>query len=810
MVGIERVEQQKVPEITYNTFKQTVLNDYKLAVESRQVSVLGRKVVLSGKAKFGIFGSGKEVAQIAMAKAFQKGDWRSGYYRDQTFAFATNLVTYKQYFAQLYSDPRKEKDPHSMGRQMNAHFANKLVDENGAFLDQTKMNNTAADLAPTASQMPRSVGLALASKLYRSNKQIKNASKFTKNGSEICFATIGDASCAEGLFWESLNAAAVQKIPLCISVWDDGYGISVPAEYQISKSDISAVIEGFRTNKETDNGIDIYVGKGWDYSGLVQMYQKAAQKIRETHRPALIHIKEVTQPQGHSTSGSHQRYKSSERLMWEKNHDCNVKFRSWILENNIAEEKELEEIEQNAKKHVKDIINIAYNEFLEPIDKQRNQLVNIISEIAETSNYKDEMLKLQNQIASISDIARKDVMSTIFQTLKIAAKEPQTPSVKILKEWRKNLLRQNQKIYSTHLYNESITSHNNVSHIEPQYSSQPESLTGYQILNRFFDISFEKYDNLVAFGEDVGKIGGVNQSMAGLQQKYGEERIFDTGIREATIIGQAIGLSLRGFKPIAEIQYLDYLLYGLQILSDDLASLHYRSAGAQIAPAIIRTRGHRLEGIWHTGSPIGTILHSFRGIHVCVPRNMVQAAGMYNTLLQCNDPALVIERLNAYRLKENLPTNLGEYTVPLGVPDVILEGTDVTVVSYGSTLPIVVEAANELAQSGISVEVIDIQTLIPFDVKKYIQKSIKKTNRLIVVDEDVPGGASAYILQQLLNEQNTYYYLDASPITISAKAHRPPFGSDGDYFSKPNKEQIYEEIYNVLHESNPKNFPKFY
>lgn len=803
-------EQKVAPEISFDAFKENVLNDYKLAVESRQVSVIGRKIVLSGKAKFGIFGAGKEVAQIALAKAFEKGDWRSGYYRDQTFAFATKMVTYKQYFAQLFSDPRKEKDPHSMGRQMNAHFANTLIDDKGVFLDQTEMYNTAADLAPTASQMPRSVGLALASKLYRLNDKISSAGKFTKNGNEICFATIGDASCAEGLFWETLNAAAVQKIPLCISVWDDGYGISVPTKYQIAKSDISAIIEGFRTKSETDNGIDIYVGKGWDYSGLIQLYQMAAKKIRTTHRPALIHIKEVTQPQGHSTSGSHQRYKSAERLQWEKEHDCNLKFRNWILEKRIATEEELEIIEQNVKIHVKEISNIAYSEYLEPIDKQRNQLVNIISEIAETSIQKTEMLKLQTQIANINDISRKDVLSAIFQTLKIASNDSPNPSVEILKDWRKELLEQNKKTYSSHLYNETSTSYNFVTEVKPQYKKENESITGYQILNRFFDISFEKYDNLVAFGEDVGKIGGVNQSMAGLQQKYGEHRIFDTGIREATIIGQAIGLALRGIKPIAEIQYLDYLLYGLQILSDDLASLHYRSAGVQIAPAIIRTRGHRLEGIWHTGSPIGTILHSFRGIHVCVPRNMVQAAGMYNTLLKCNDPALVIERLNAYRLKEQIPSNLGQYTVPLGLPEVILKGNDITVVSYGSTLPIVVNAAKELSQDGISVEVIDIQTLIPFDIQKIIAESVKKTSRLMIVDEDVPGGASAYILQQLLDEQNIYYYLDASPVTISAKAHRPPFGSDGDYFSKPNKEQIYEEIHKMIHESNPQEYPIFY
>ena len=810
MAGFDTLKEQKAPEITFDKFKQAVLADYKLAVESRQISVLGRKVVLSGKAKFGIFGAGKELAQIAMAKVFEKGDWRSGYYRDQTFALATKMVTHKQYFAQLYSDPRKEKDPHSMGRQMNAHFANKLVNENGQFLNQTEMYNTAADLAPTASQMPRSVGLALASKLYRNNNQIGDSSKFTKNGNEICFATIGDASCAEGLFWESLNAAAVQKIPLCISIWDDGYGISVPTKYQITKSDISAAIKGFKTETETDNGIDIYIVKGWDYSGLIKTYQKAAEKIRVTHRPALIHVKEVTQPQGHSTSGSHQRYKSTERLQWEKEYDCNLKFKNWILENNIAIEKELNEIEQSVKTHVKEVSDLAYKEYLEPIDKQRNQLVNIISEIAETSSYKSDMLNLQSQIANNKNVARKDILSTIFDTLKIAAKEASNSSVEILKEWRKELLQQNQKTYSSHLYNETTTAHNYVKIVEPIYNETSESITGYQVLNRFFDISFEKYKNLISFGEDVGKIGGVNQSMAGLQEKYGEQRIFDTGIREATIIGQAIGLSLRGFKPIAEIQYLDYLLYGLQILSDDLASLHYRSAGIQIAPAIIRTRGHRLEGIWHTGSPIGTVLHSFRGIHVCVPRNMVQAAGMYNTLLQCNDPALVIERLNAYRLKEKLPVNIGEYTIPLGVPDTIVKGTDITVVSYGSTLSIVVEAAKDLFKNGISVEVIDIQTLIPFDIQKIIQKSVKKTNRLIVIDEDVPGGASAYILQQLLDEQNIYYYLDAPPKTISAKAHRPPFGSDGDYFSKPNKEQIYEEIYNIINESNPNNFPKFY
>jgi len=797
-------------DLTFQEFKKTVLTDYQQAVESREVSIQGRRIVLTGKAKFGIFGAGKEVAQIAMAKAFQLGDWRSGYYRDQTFAFAKKIVTYQQYFAQLYSDPRKEKDPHSMGRQMNAHFANTMVDENGNFLSQTDQYNTAADLAPTASQMPRSVGLALASKLYKSNPLLKNWTEFSKQGNEVCFATIGDASCAEGLFWESLNAAAVQQIPLCISVWDDGYGISVPAEYQIAKSDISELISGFKGESYEAQGIDIYIGYGWDYSGLVNLYKVAVDKIRKTQRPALIHVKEITQPQGHSTSGSHERYKDTQRLDWEKKNDCNLKFKNWILDNNIADEEELHQIEQDAKALIKHVSTLAYKEYLEPIIEQQTQLVACIEEIADTSSYKAALLQEAAQLKQVKDPARKDIIVTSNKILRTIRNEQASSAKAALIGWKDELLAMHKRTYNSFLYNKKATSALNVPVIEPIYSNEPEQLNGYQILNRFFDISFSKHENLVAFGEDVGKIGGVNQSMTGLQKKYGEHRVFDTGIREATIIGQAIGLSMRGIKPIAEIQYLDYLLYGLQTLSDDLASLHYRSAGVQFAPAIIRTRGHRLEGIWHTGSPIGVVLNALRGIHVCVPRNMVQAAGMYNTLLQSNDPGLVIERLNAYRLKEALPENLGAYTVPLGVPEILHPGEDITLVSYGSTLPIAEQAAMQLKEVGISVELIDIRTLLPFDIHKIILQSVKKTNRLVLVDEDVPGGATGYMLQQLLDEQQVYWHLDSPPVTIPAKAHRPPFGSDGDYFAKPNTEQIFEVLYEMMNEAEPLQYPIFY
>jgi len=797
-------------DLTFQEFKKTVLADYQQAVESREVSMQGRRIVLSGKAKFGIFGAGKEIAQIAMAKVFQLGDWRSGYYRDQTFAFAKKMVTYQQYFAQLYSDPRKEKDPHSMGRQMNAHFANKLVDESGNFLPQTNQYNTAADLAPTASQMPRSIGLALASKLYKSNTLLEDWTDFSKQGNEVCFATIGDASCAEGLFWESLNAAAVQQIPLCISIWDDGYGISVPAEYQIAKSNISELIAGFKGETYEAQGIDIYIGYGWDYSGLINLYKIAVEKIRATQRPALIHIKEITQPQGHSTSGSHERYKSEERLMWERRHDCNVKFRQWILDNNIADEDELIGIEKEAKALIKHVSTLAYKEYLEPIIEQQTQLIACVKEIASTSTHKISLLQEASELEKIKDPARKDIIASSNKVLRTIRGEKTTSAKAALIGWKHELLAKHKKTYNTYLYNKKSTSALKVPVVKPVYAEEPEQLNGYQVLNKFFDISFSKYNNLVAFGEDVGKIGGVNQSMVGLQKKYGEHRIFDTGIREATIIGQAIGLSMRGIKPIAEIQYLDYLLYGLQTLSDDLASLHYRSAGIQFAPAIIRTRGHRLEGIWHTGSPIGVLLHALRGIHVCVPRNMVQAAGMYNTLLQSNDPGLVIERLNAYRLKEAVPQNLGNYTVPLGVPEILQKGEDITLVSYGSTLPIAEQAISQLTEVGISVELIDIQTLLPFDVDKIIVESVKKTNRLALVDEDVPGGATGYMLQQLIDEQKIYWHLDSPPVTIPAKAHRPPFGSDGDYFTKPNPEQIFEVLYEMMNEAEPLRYPVFY
>ena len=785
-------------QLSFDHFRNEVLKDYRISCESRETSLVGRKEVLTGKAKFGIFGDGKEVAQVAMAKFFKPGDFRAGYYRDQTFMFAAGMANVEQYFSQLFADPDINNDPHSAGRQMNAHFATKNVDKNGDWIDLANTKNTSSDMAPTASQMPRALGLALASKLFRNVAAFNEHDHLSDNGNEVCFCTIGDASTSEGHFWEVVNAAGVQQVPLAIFIWDDGYGISVPKEFQTTKGSISTALRGMQKTEGT-NGLDIYKLKGWDYAGMCEVFEPAIQKIRETHIPAIFHVEEITQPQGHSTSGSHERYKTPERLAWEKEWDCIKQMREWILENSLAEEYELSEIEMNAKLFIKESKQKAWDKYITPIHQQAVECIPLINEIAE--NLKEEaansVKKISSELTTNKEPLRREVMKAIATTLDIAGKEFDT---KKLSDYYQNLKQINAKLYNSFLYNEGPKSALKVSVIKPYYKEDAKLVNGYEILNKYFDALFATNNKVTAFGEDVGFIGDVNQGFSGLQAKYGKERIFDTGIRELSIMGQGIGLALRGLRPIAEIQYLDYLLYGLQPLSDDCASTHFRTAGQQSCPLIVRTRGHRLEGIWHSGSPMGMIINSLRGMYICVPRNMVQAAGMYNTLLQANDPALMIECLNGYRLKEKLPANLLAYTVPLGVVETVREGTDITVVTYGSTLRIVLEATESLNRLGVNCEVIDIQTLLPFDLNHDILKSLKKTSRIVFVDEDVPGGAAAYMFNKVMEEQGGYKYLDVSPRTITGKAHRPSYASDGDYFSKPNAEDIVSVIKEMMAE----------
>ena len=793
-------------KISFAEFKIEVLNDFKLACQSREASLLGRKEVLTGKAKFGIFGDGKEVAQIALSKVFQNGDFRSGYYRDQTIALATGMATLEQLFSQLYADADINNEPHSGGRMMNAHFATRLLDENGEWKNHTETKNTSADSSPTASQMPRALGLALASKFYRENPELKGENNFSVNGNEVVFATIGDSSTSEGHFWETLNAAGVIKVPLAITVWDDGYGISVPQKYQTTKENISEIISGFQTD-ENGRGIDIYVVNGWDYAALIETYTKGIAKVRATHIPALFHVRELTQPQGHSTSGSHERYKSKERLEWEKEFDCNRQMRDWIIKNAIATNDELDEIEIAAKKEVREAARRALDAFTAPIKNEIAELASLLDEVASTSEHAEEIFNKKNELLATKDAIRKDALITAREVLLLTRNENSSARNQ-LSVWKKNYLQKCERIYTSHLVSESSQSALNVSEVKAEYNEDAPVLNGYEILNAFFDKAIERDGNVIAFGEDVGKIGDVNQGFAGLQAKYGEHRVFDTGIREATIVGQGMGMAMRGLRPIAEIQYLDYLLYALQPMSDDLATLLYRSAGGQKAPLIIRTRGHRFEGIWHTGSPIGMILHSIRGIHFCVPRNMTQAAGFYNTLLKSDDPALVIECLNGYRLKEKLPSNISEFTVPLGVPEVIREGEDITIVTYGSCCRVAEEAAEKAAAVGISIEIVDVQTLLPFDINHLIVESVKKTNRVIFLDEDVPGGASAFMLQKVLEEQNAMQHLDSLPKTITSKENRGAYASDGNYFCKPNAEDVFEAVYAIMRESDPMSFPE--
>ena len=786
-------------EISFASFKKEILKDYEIVCLSRAVSLLGRKEVLTGKAKFGIFGDGKELPQIAMAKAFQKGDFRSGYYRDQTFMMAIDCLTPQQIFAGLYAHTDPNHEPMSSGRQMGGHYNTDLIDENGSWLTQTDRYNSSSDVSCTASQMPRLVGLAMASKLYRSEKSFDNP-KFSINGNEVAWGTIGNASTSEGLFFESLNAAGVHQIPMVISVWDDEYGISVDNSFQTVKESISEALAGFKRNKSKD-GFEIFSVKGWDYPNLIHTFQKAGEIARTNHVPVLIHVTELTQPQGHSTSGSHERYKSDNRLKWEKENDCNLKFRSWIIDNNIATEAELEAIETSSKQEAKKAKENAWEASLEPIRNEAKQLTNCLSDAAD-----EGLIKEGQRLLKDKSINRKKIASFARKSLRVLRKHPHSQTEK-LQSWIANYFEETQPKFSGSLYNETKTSSLEVKKVEVSYDDEAPKVDGRIILRDNFKALFEKHDNLLVFGEDSGKIGDVNQGLEGLQSLFGAERVADRGIREATIVGEGIGMALRGLRPIAEIQYLDYLLYALQIMSDDLATLHYRTNGKQVCPLIVRTRGHRLEGIWHSGSPMGSLVHNLRGMFVLVPRNMTQAAGMYNTLLESNDPALVIESLNGYRLKESLPSNLGEFRVPLGVVETVRKGKDMTVVSYGSTLRIVLEAAGELSSLGIDIEVIDVQSLTPFDLNHDIRKSIEKTNRVLIVDEDVPGGGTAYILNELLEKQQIFLLLDSKPKTLSAKEHRPAYGSDGDYFSKPSLDDIIETVYEMMHEFDPRQFP---
>jgi pyruvate/2-oxoglutarate/acetoin dehydrogenase E1 component/TPP-dependent pyruvate/acetoin dehydrogenase alpha subunit len=785
-------------KLSFEHFRNEVLNDYRIACESRETSLLGRKEVLTGKAKFGIFGDGKEVAQVALAKFFKPGDWRAGYYRDQTIMMATGITTVEQYFAQLFADPDVANDPFSAGRQMNAHFVTKNVDEQGNWLPIAQQKNSSSDMAPTAGQMPRALGLALASKVFRQTPAFHQHQHLSHEGNEICFCTIGDASTSEGHFWEVVNAAGVQQVPLAIFVWDDGYGISVPKAYQTTKGSISAALAGMQKKADT-NGIDIYRLKGWDYAGMCEVFEPAIQKIRDTHTPALFHIEEITQPQGHSTSGSHERYKTPARLAWEKEWDCIRQMRQWILENMLADEEELNALELAAKLHVKESKNKAWEKYTAPAIQQQLQALEVVnSNIGNMPAALQEQLQnLVHDFASVKEPLRREVMKFLATVADMAGHEPGAAPVVALYN---HIKQANKHLYNTFLYNEGPRSALKVLEVKPVYDEHATVLNGYEVLNRYFDELFTHNNQVVAFGEDVGFIGDVNQGFAGLQEKHGVNRIFDTGIRELSIMGQGIGLALRGLRPIAEIQYLDYLLYGLQPLSDDLATTHYRTAGAQSCPMIIRTRGHRLEGIWHSGSPMGMIINALRGLYVCVPRNMVQAAGMYNTLLQGNDPAIMIECLNGYRLKEKMPVNLIAFTVPLGVPEILTTGDDITLVSYGSTLRIVQEAAAYLAKTGVHCEVIDVQTLLPFDIHHVIVGSLKKTSRIAFIDEDVPGGAAAYMYNKVMEEQGGYKYLDAAPRTLAGQAHRPAYSSDGDYFSKPNLEDIIKLVRDMMAE----------
>lgn len=790
--------------------RDMILNDYRIAFRSRLASIIARQEVFAGKAKFGIFGDGKEVAQTALAHAFRRGDFRSGYYRDQTLMFALGILSLEEFFAQLYGHADVELEPFFGGRSMTGHFATRLLNAEGGWINQLTAYNSAADLSPTAAQMPRLVGLALASKLYRSLAGLEiYRERFTHQGEEIAFGTIGNAACAEGMFWESVNAIAVLQVPMLLAIWDDGYGISVPNELQIAKADISNVLDGFRRREDGKPGVEIYKARGWDYVQLYKAFLTAADSVRRYHTPAIVHVIELTQPQGHSTSGSQERYKPAERLKWEREYDCLRKMREFLVDQSISIPEELNEIESSERAFVLDSRDRAWQSFRNPIEEERRALLKIIEDAAGQEPSQSRLNGIFRSIREMKNPLRHDLMAIAMDAL-IDLRESRSTCGPGLMEWRRNQELVNADRYGSHLYSESAESALKVPEISSVYSDTSSEKAGFEILNACFDAAFARYPQLIAMGEDIGRLGDVNQGFAGLQSKYGELRIMDTGIRETTIVGQAIGLALRGFRPIADIQYLDYLLYAIEPLSDDLASLRWRTCGGQKAPVIIRTRGHRLEGIWHSGSPMGGILNLLRGIYVCVPRDATQASGFYNSLLQSDDSALVIEVLNAYRKKAKLPDNIGEFTIPLGVPEILRPGADVTVVTYGACCAIAEEAAEQLFSVGIDVELIDVRTLIPFDLKGIILDSLRKTNRILFLDEDCPGGASAYMLQKVIVEQRGFHWLDGAPRTLTAKEHRPAYGSDGDYFSKPNREQIFQSVYEIMNEANPKRFPKFW
>jgi pyruvate/2-oxoglutarate/acetoin dehydrogenase E1 component/TPP-dependent pyruvate/acetoin dehydrogenase alpha subunit len=792
--------------LSFEDFKKEVLNDYKIATISRECSLLGRREVLTGKAKFGIFGDGKEVPQLALAKAFKNGDFRSGYYRDQTFMMAIGAMNIEQFFAGLYGHTDINFDPMSAGRQMGGHFATHSLDENGNWNNLTAQKNSSADISPTAGQMPRLLGLAQASKIFRNVKGLEKHTNFSNEGNEVAWGTIGNASTSEGLFFETINAAGVLQVPMVMSVWDDEYGISVHARYQTTKENISEILKGFQREEDT-NGYEILRVKGWDYPALVETYQKASKIARTEHVPVLVHVNELTQPQGHSTSGSHERYKNADRLAWEAEFDCLAQMRLWMIANNIATEEELIEIDNTSKKEVLDGKKAAWSAFTTPFKAEQQELVSLLNSIAASSPNKVFIEKYANDLASIKEPIRKEILTIARKVLRLIVKESGKTQ---LASWITAYTNKIQPKFSSHLFSQSDKNVASVKEVKPSYDETAEDVDARLVLRDNFDAIFSKHPETLIFGEDSGNIGDVNQGLEGMQEKYGEFRVSDAGIREATILGQGIGMAMRGLRPIAEIQYLDYLLYAIQIMSDDLATLQYRTNGRQKAPLIIRTRGHRLEGVWHSGSPMGMIINAIRGIHVLVPRNMTKAAGFYNTLLETDEPALVIECLNGYRLKEKMPTNLGEFKTPIGVVETIKQGTDITLVSYGSTLRLVEQAANELESVGINAEIIDIQSLLPFDINHDIVKSVAKTNRLLVIDEDVPGGASAYILQEIIENQKAYKHLDSEPQTLASQAHRPAYGTDGDYFSKPSSEDIYEKVYAIMNEANPAKFPSLY
>jgi pyruvate/2-oxoglutarate/acetoin dehydrogenase E1 component/TPP-dependent pyruvate/acetoin dehydrogenase alpha subunit len=788
---------------------ENIVRDYRIMYQSRQASLIGRKEVFSGKAKFGIFGDGKEAAQVAMAGYFRKGDFRSGYYRDQTFMLATGMLTLDAFFAQLYAHADLEAEPSSGGRQMTAHFATRLLEPDGSWKDLTEIYNSAADMSPTGSQMPRLVGLGHASKLYRSLESLHPFTRFSKGGNEVAWGTIGNASCAEGLFWESLNAMGVLQVPAVISIWDDHYGISVPNQYQITKTEISDLLAGFQREVDLEQGFNIQRVKGWDYPALCETYRIASETARREHVPSIVHVQEMTQPLGHSTSGSHERYKDEARLAWELERDCISKMRDWMLAEKIADEAELDRIEEEDRQHVNQIRQRAWEAFIDPIRQERDAVVAQIESLSARVPDPSSLTAIVDDLRRKPSPARRDLMRAVADVL-VEVRDADPDLRRPLLDWRSGQSEENRERYSSHLYSETEQAAIDVPHVPVAYDEQAPSERGFEIMNRFFDQTLERYPQFIAFGQDVGQLGDVNQGFAGLQKKHGQLRVTDAGIREATILGQAIGLALRGLRPLAEIQYLDYLLYALQIMSDDLATLRYRTRGGQKAPVIIRTRGHRLEGIWHSGSPMAGIINLVRGIYVCVPRDMTRAVGFYNTLLQSDDTALVIEVLNGYRLKEELPSNLGEYTVPLGVPEVLREGRHLTLVTYGACCRVVLEAAEMLDRVGIDAEVIDVQTLVPFDVVGRVVESVKKTGRVLFVDEDVPGGATAYMMQQVIDRQQGFWYLDAPPRSVTSKDHRPAYGSDGDYWSKPNREQVFEAAYEMMHETDPGSFPVFF